>query len=46
MKENPNTIVENVLNEVWDILIKRLQLDNSKAKSVIKEEVDYLLNSK
>lgn len=44
--ETPNGIAEGVLEKLWVILTKDYNVDSAKAKSIIKEEVDYLLNSK
>lgn len=44
--ETPNGIAEGVLEKLWIILTKDYNVDIVKAKDIIKEEVDYLLNSK
>lgn len=45
MKENSNTVVENALDYIWHVLTKIHQIDSEKAKKIIKEEVDYLINT-
>lgn len=44
--ETPNGVAEGVLEKLWVILTKDYNVDTAKAKDIIKEEVDYLLNSK
>lgn len=39
-------VVEEALVEIWNELVKVRQLDAGKAKSVILEEVNYLIQSK
>ena len=39
-------VVEEALAEIWNELVKVRQLDTEKAKSVILEEVNYLIQSK
>lgn len=46
MKTSPSTIIETTLNELWRILVSVQHLDAEKAKQIIKEEVDYFINSK
>lgn len=41
-----NQVVEEALAEIWNELVKVRQLDTEKAKSIILEEVNYLIQSK
>lgn len=44
--ETPNGVAERALEKLWNTLTKECNVDSAKAKDIIKEEVDYLLNSK
>lgn len=46
MKRNPVTIVEDTLNGLLRVLIKVYNVDEAKAKQIIQEEVNYLINTK
>lgn len=41
-----NEVVQEALEEAWKELIKVRGLDADKAKKIIQEEVDYLIQSK